>query len=160
MKTASELDSAEPFGDEKWKTEARERQRSPNSTTEVRGHVQFVKPLRGKKLDGGWRKVSRRPFARGGGGGSYLGRRRSRRSCSRDAALDRYVATRCCHGNCDRGGQEGGDDREGKEPRAVVAIGNGRGAAVIGSTVVEAGRTNVSALPGCPVVPLEAVVVA
>lgn len=67
---------------------------------------------------------------------SYLGRRWSNWSCCRDASLDRYVAARCCHGNCNWGGQEGGDDWEGKEPRTVVAIDDGRGTAMIGSSVV------------------------
>lgn len=80
------------------------------------------------------KQVLRHPSGRG----SYLGRRRSHRSCCRDASLDRYVAARCCHGNCDRGGEEGGDDWEGKEPRTVVAIDNGRGTAMIGSSVVQA----------------------
>lgn len=91
---------------------------------------------------------------------SYLGRRRSHGSRSRDASLDREVTAGCCHGNCDRGGKEGGDDWEGKEPRTVVAIDNSRGTAVVGSSVVEAGRTDVSSLPGSAVVPLVAVVVA
>lgn len=94
------------------------------------------------------------------GRGSYLGRRRSHRSRRRDASLDRYVAARCCHGNCNRGGEEGGDDWEGKEPRTVVAVDDGRGTAVIGSSIVDARGTDVSPLPGSPVVPLKAVVVA
>lgn len=91
---------------------------------------------------------------------SYLCCCRSHGSCSRDASLDRYVTARCCHGNCSRGGEEGRDHREGKKPWTVVAIDNGRGTAMVGSSIVEDRRTDVSALPRCPVVPLEAVVVA
>jgi len=60
----------------------------------------------------------------------------------------------------DWGGEEGWDDWEGKEPRTVVAIDNGRGTAIVGSSIVEDRRTDVSPLPGSPVVPLKAVVVA
>lgn len=91
------------------------------------------------------------------GAGSYLGRCLSDRPCHGDASLDRQVTARGRDGDRHRGGEEGGDDRQREEPRPVVAIDDGAG--VVGPAIVEAGGPDVSAFPGHPVVPLEAVVV-
>lgn len=91
---------------------------------------------------------------------SYFGRRRSHRANGGDAPLGGDVAARCRHGNRDWRWEQRRDNREGEQPRAVVAIDDGRGTAVIGSSIVEARRTDVSPLPGSPVVPLKTVVVA
>ena len=90
----------------------------------------------------------------------YLHRSSSNRSSDRHPTLDDHVTAGRCHGNCYRGGEEGGNNGKREEPWSVVSVDDGSGAAVIGSSVVGDGRSDVSALPRSPVVPLEAVVVA
>lgn len=67
---------------------------------------------------------------------SYLGSA-SGRDCDPSLALDNHVTTttRCRHGNSNRGWQEGRDDGQWEESRAVVTVDGW--AAVIGSRSVE-----------------------
>lgn len=77
-----------------------------------------------------------------------------------DASLGGDVAAGRGGDGDGRGGQQRGDDGQRQESRPVVAVDHGGGTAVIGSPVVEARGPDVPPLPGTPVVPLEAVVVA
>ena len=90
----------------------------------------------------------------------YLHRSSSNRSGDRHPTLDDHVTAGRCHSNCYWGGEEGGNKGKREEPWSVVSVDDGGGTAVIGSSVVGGGRSDVSALPRSPVVPLEAVVVA